>query len=124
MDEAAFRQLMQNRKTGGKSAKPRGPKETEIQSNIRDYLRMHGWFVIRHQQTLGSHKGLSDLTAIKGGQTVYVEVKTATGSQSQDQIQFQADIEAHGGLYVLARCIEDVQFMCDRRLERHVVGYR
>ena len=50
--------------------------ETVIQNQIRDLLRMDGWFVIRHQQGMGCHKGLSDLTAIKEGRTIYIEVKT------------------------------------------------
>jgi hypothetical protein len=98
----------------GKKGKPKGLKETEIQSAIRDFLRWRGWFVIRHQQSLGSHKGLSDLTAIKHGRTVYIEVKTPNGAQSEDQIGFQADIESHGGTYVVARCVEDVEFLCGR----------
>lgn len=108
MSEAEFAKLTQ----GTRAKKPSGPKETDIQNAIREYLRWHGWFVIRHQQTLGSHKGLSDLTAIKNGRTVYIEVKTPRGSQSEDQIQFQFDIESHGGTYVLARSVEDVKFLC------------
>ena len=65
----------------------------------------------RHQQGLGCHKGLSDLTAIKGGKTVYIEVKRPMGKQSEWQLDFQADIEAHGGLYVVSRSVEDVEFL-------------
>lgn len=83
--------------------------ETVIQNQIRDLLRMDGWFVIRHQQGMGCHKGLSDLTAIKEGRTIYIEVKTKYGKQSDWQIKFQHDIESHGGTYILARCIEDVE---------------
>lgn len=83
--------------------------ETVIQNQIRDLLRMDGWFVIRHQQGMGCHKGLSDLTAIKDGVTIYIEVKTKTGKQSDGQRQFQQDIENHGGTYILARRIEDVE---------------
>lgn len=83
--------------------------ETVIQNQIRDLLRMDGWFVIRHQQGMGCHKGLSDLTAIKDGVTIYIEVKTKTGKQSDWQRQFQKDIENHGGTYILARRIEDVE---------------
>lgn len=108
MSEQEFARL-KNQKKG---SKPKGPKEIDIQNAIRDYLRWNGWFVIRHQQTLGSHKGLSDLTAVKNGQTVYIEVKTPRGNQSQDQIDFQEDIESHGGLYILARDIADVKFLC------------
>lgn len=83
--------------------------ETVIQNQIRDLLRMDGWFVIRHQQGMGCHKGLSDLTAIKDGITIYIEVKTKTGKQSDWQRQFQKDVENHGGTYILARRIEDVE---------------
>lgn len=64
-------------------------KETTIQNRIRDFLSLNGWFVIRHQQSLGSLKGLSDLTAIKDGITVYIEVKTPRGVQSEYQKIFQ-----------------------------------
>ena len=106
MSEADFARLG---KAGAK--KPKGPTETDIQNAIREYLRWRGWFVIRHQQGLGCHKGLSDLTAIKNGRTVYIEVKRPKGTQSDDQLDFQADIEAHGGLYVVARSVEDVEFL-------------
>ena len=106
MSEADFARLAK-----GKQVKPKGPTETEIQNAIRDFLRWRGWFVIRHQQGLGCHKGLSDLTAIKGGKTVYIEVKKPKGKLSEWQLDFQADIEAHGGLYVVARSVEDVEFL-------------
>ena len=106
MSEADFARI-----SSGKKGKPKGTTETEIQNAIRDFLRWRGWFVIRHQQGLGCHKGLSDLTAIKNGQTVYIEVKRPKGTQSEWQLDFQADIEAHGGLYVVARSIEDVEFL-------------
>ena len=83
--------------------------ETIIQNQVRELLRMDGWYVIRHQQGLGSQPGLSDLTAIKDGKTIYVEIKTPKGYQSDRQKQFQHDIETHGGIYVLCRRVEDIQ---------------
>ena len=106
-----------NLTSGTKGKKPAGPKETEIQNAMRDYLRMFGWFVIRHQQGLGCHKGLSDLTAIKDGWTVYVEAKTGKGTLSDDQKEFRDDIIASGGTYVIGRCIEDVAFLCQDNVE-------
>ena len=106
MSEADFARM-----TKGMKSKPKGPTETDIQNAIREYLRWRGWFVIRHQQGLGCHKGLSDLTAIKNGRTVYIEVKAPKGKLSEWQLDFQADIEAHGGLYVVARSVEDVEFL-------------
>ena len=52
MSEADFARLAK-----GKKDKPKGPTETDIQNAIREYLRWRGWFVIRHQQGLGCHKG-------------------------------------------------------------------
>lgn len=90
------------------------PTETMILRSIRQYLQMHGWYVIRHHQGLGCHKGLSDLTAIRNGVTVYIEVKKRGGYQSTVQKKFQADVEDHGAKYILAKGIEDVKFLCDR----------
>lgn len=89
----------------GKKVNP----ETIIQNQVREALRFDGWFVIRHQQGLGCHPGLSDLTAIKDGRTIYIEIKTPRGYQSDRQKEFQHDIELHGGTYVLCRSLEDIQ---------------
>lgn len=83
--------------------------ETIIQNQVRELLRHDGWYVIRHQQGLGSHAGLSDLTAIKDGKTIYIEIKTPKGYLSDRQKQFQHEIESHGGVYVVCRKIEDIQ---------------
>lgn len=89
-------------------AKPNTQTENQIQSAIREYLHWKGWFVIRHQQGLGCHKGLSDLTAIKDGHVVWIEVKTPRGSQSDCQKEFEAKVIDHGGQYLLARSVDDV----------------
>lgn len=83
-------------------------RESDIQAAIRDYLRWTGWYVIRHHQTLGSHKGLSDLQAVKNGRTLYIEVKTPQGRLSKHQEAFRDAILAAGGEYIVARCLEDV----------------
>ena len=83
--------------------------ETEIQNQIRKFLRLKGWYVMRHQQSLGSLKGMSDLTAIKEGNTIYIEVKTPRGVQSKYQKEFQREIELHGGTYLLAKSVEDIR---------------
>lgn len=54
-------------------------------------------------------KGFPDLTALKGGKTIYIEVKTKTGKQSAYQVEFQKICEAHGGTYVLARSVDDIK---------------
>lgn len=83
--------------------------ENQIQSAIRDYLKWHDWYVIRNQQSLGSLKGLADLTAIKGGRVLWVEVKTPRGRQSVYQMDFEAAIKAHGGEYLLTDSVDGVE---------------
>ena len=116
LTEEEWEQYQKTHKKGKEKSKPfRLVPETiklsekEIQNQIRDFLRANGYFVIRHQQGLGSLKGLSDLTAIKNGNTLYIEVKTPKGVQSKYQKEFQEAIESHGGTYILARSIEDVK---------------
>lgn len=84
-------------------------KESEIQAQIKQYLQWRGWYVVKIHQSLGSHKGIADLYAIKGGRSVWIEVKTAKGKQSEHQREFEREITSHGGEYVVARGLEDVQ---------------
>ncbi len=89
--------------------------ESDVLNQVRDWLRIHGFFVCRIQQGLGAHKGISDLIAVKDGVTAFVEIKTARGRLSEHQEKFQAQIKMHGGVYIVARCIEDVQTLIDSK---------
>ena len=53
--------------------------------------------------------GAADLTGILGnGKRLEIECKTATGRQSEQQIAFGNMITKQGGIYVVARCVEDL----------------
>jgi len=83
-------------------------KETYIRRSISEALRRAGWDVTYHLQGVGCRKGFPDLTAMKEGQTVYIEVKTETGRQSDYQKEFERTCIAHGCKYILARSVKDV----------------
>jgi len=54
--------------------------------------------------------GQADLTGIlPDGRRLEIEVKAPDGRQSEDQKNYQRMIERFGGLYVLARSVEDVE---------------
>lgn len=89
----------------GKRTQP----ESLILQQVRDVLRLDGWDVTRHQQGLGSRRGFPDLTALKDGVTLYIEIKTQTGVQSAYQIEFEKICKAHGGTYILARSVDDIK---------------
>jgi len=85
-------------------------KESDIRKQIRDYLRLRGWLVLYFLQGLGCYPGLSDMAAIKNGKTIWIEIKRPGKSiQSNKQKAFQAQIESHGGQYIIATCIEDLE---------------
>lgn len=84
-------------------------KESEIQSQIRDYLRFNGWFCIKIHQSLGSYKGIADLYCLHDGKELWIEVKTSKGKLSEYQIKFRDDIGRNGGNYIVARSLEDVR---------------
>ena len=83
--------------------------ERDVMRLVRDYLGLRGWFVMRHQQGLGSLRGFPDLTALKDGLTIYVECKTPEGNLTADQCKFRRSCENYGGRYLVARGIEDLE---------------
>ena len=104
--------------------------ETKIQNRIMMDMSKKGYLVWRNQvglfKTIDGRtvnigiKGSSDLMAIKPtvitpemvGQTlavfVAVEVKTATGQQSEPQKKWQKAVEKLGVKYIIARCEDDI----------------
>lgn len=93
------------------------PTEKEIQNEIRRYLQIRGWYVIRIQQGMGAHKGLSDLIAVKDGRVVFAEIKTPRGRLSEYQREFERELAAHGGEYAVLRSVEDAM-----RLDKYGVS--
>ncbi len=110
--------------------------EKVVLDQVRQYLRALGWYVVRIQQGMGAHKGVSDLICVRDGHVVFVECKTAKGKQSEHQKTFQREIEQRGGEYRIARCLEDVVDMrvsnardmggtpCEHAFERSVCDTR
>jgi predicted RNA-binding protein YlxR (DUF448 family) len=83
--------------------------EKHIERAIKEWLQVYKWFVYKNHQSLGTKKGISDLTATKDGRTLWLEVKKEGGKQSQDQKDFERDIKAVGSEYYVVRSIEDVE---------------
>jgi hypothetical protein len=100
----------------------KGIKETDIQGSICDYLALKRYFFWRTNTTpifdsrrkaframpKYARKGVSDILLLKEGILHAIEVKTDKGMLSFDQKQFQDDVEAHGGIYLITHSIDDV----------------
>lgn len=84
--------------------------EKEAVKQLKKFWKANGWYVIRNQQNIGSHKGLADFTVIKNGVVIFVEVKSDKGRQSPAQKLFEKDIVKHGGYYCVCRSVDDFLF--------------
>lgn len=99
-------------------------KESQIQRVILDYLaakhilafRMNtGAMKIDDRFMLFGVAGMADILAFTSNQSyfntfpVWIEIKTATGKQSDLQKSFQKQVEEHGHTYIVARSIEDIE---------------
>ena len=94
--------------------------ETGIKKQIKDYLRLKGYFVFHILQGLGSYRGTPDLICIKDGIVLLIEVKTPTGKLSEYQKQFKSDWEARKGNYVVARNYEDVELCFNKIMSNSI----
>jgi hypothetical protein len=101
--------------------------ETQIQATICDYLAIRerqnmlmfwrqntgGIFDVKNQvrRALPKHakKGVPDIIVIKAGKFIGLEVKSATGKQSDDQKLFEARLVNNGGTYYVVRSLEEVK---------------
>jgi hypothetical protein len=54
---------------------------------------------------------------LRNGRFLGIEVKAARGNQSEQQRRFQARCEQMGGLYVLARSVDDAMTAVSKALE-------
>ena len=95
--------------------------EAQIQNEIivwyRNNYQMHGKgliFSVANEATYlnkkfkntGTMPGVSDLIVVTPNKTIFVELKTEKGSQSENQIKFQKAIENLNHKYYLIRSIE------------------
>lgn len=95
-----------------------GMKESEVQRQILDYLALK--HVFHYRNNSGAFKrddghfyrfgalGSPDVICVVDGQYVGIEVKQPKGRQSDHQKEFQKNLEAAGGKYILAYDLDAV----------------
>lgn len=96
-----------------------GKEETEIQNDIRVELSELGIVRRNNVGTFISPNGVpvkigipgeADLSLfMKGGKTVFIEVKTPTGRQSKKQKKFQKAVEKLGYEYKIMKSVDDAR---------------
>jgi hypothetical protein len=87
--------------------------ETALKGLVKEKLKEYKWFPRHIYQGKQSYKGVPDILATKDGKTVEIELKVGKNKQSEHQIKYQADLEAHGGTYLLIRDIDELERWLD-----------
>lgn len=83
--------------------------ESDIKNQVKDYLSLRGWFHFPLTAGMGSYKGIPDRIAIKNGRVLFLEIKKPVGwKQSDEQKDFQANVEREKGEYYLVKSLEDI----------------
>ena len=95
-------------------------KESQIQKGVINWLLYHKCFVWRNNtgsyETAAGHyvsygfKGSPDIVGmLPNGRFLGVEVKTVIGKQNKDQKIFEQRVKECGGIYIIARSIDDLE---------------
>ena len=107
---------------------PRQEKEVDVQRAILEWLEWKHIFHYRNNSgafvfpETATHKrrffkagvvGAPDIVCVVKGQYVGIECKASKGRQSENQKEFQRQLEAAGGRYVLAYSVDDVSAALD-----------
>jgi len=107
-------------------------KESEIQSQIIDYLQVlenkGKIFMQRVNNTAiydpvgkrwralakGTKKGFPDILVLKDGKCIGLEIKTNIGKQSKEQKEIEKEFKKHKAAYYVVRSLKEVIEIFDR----------
>lgn len=94
-------------------------KERIIERTIINYLRAKGFLVSKIRSTgrfvqgrmiplPEDERGVSDLIACYQGKYIAIEIKAGNGRQTEYQKAFESRVKESGGIYLIARSIQDI----------------
>ena len=84
------------------------PKEAEVTSDIRRFLKTMGIPHFKKLQGLGSPKGIADIIGCYKGRFLAIEVKRPGEKPTPDQQEFLDRYSSAGGICFVARSVDDV----------------
>lgn len=82
--------------------------EGAIKKEMRQWLSVNGIYYANVAGGAFAKPGDPDIIADVDGHFLAIEAKTKTGRQSEQQKVCQRQVEASGGMYIIARCLQDV----------------
>jgi len=91
--------------------------ESELKEDIKQYLKSIGAFWSMVKGGAHSKNGDPDMVVCIRGLFVGIEAKSWDGHQEPIQKMRQKQIERAGGIYILARSVEDVSRVLDKLIK-------
>ena len=85
--------------------------ETQLKSNVKEYLSIMNIFHYPILQGLGAYKGLPDMAIHRNGHVEYLEIKTPKGKLSVYQEMFQGQCHVDGIPYHVIRGLDDIMLV-------------
>ena len=82
--------------------------ETQLKSQVKDYLKIKGIFCYHLLQGVGSFRGLPDMVMHYEGDVHYLELKAPKGKLSPYQVRFQEQCQWDEVSYHVIRKVEDL----------------
>ena len=81
--------------------------ESTLTRKIVSYLESFGCLCIKYHASQFTPAGIPDLIVIRGGVTVWLEIKTATGRLSKIQVHRHLQMRRYGSLIATVRSPEE-----------------
>jgi len=90
-----------------------------VRGDMRVWLNPRGVGLFGNRRVTFGVPGQADICGLlHTGRMVQIEIKVGPDKQSNDQKNFQAMIERMGGLYILARSVEDVRAAIEEAMKK------
>jgi hypothetical protein len=79
-----------------------------LQNMVTEFLEWSHWFVFpnvegRSKSGRSTYAGITDLTAIKAGVTLWIEIKVNGDTLRESQEEFKFEVTTHGGHWIECR---------------------
>jgi hypothetical protein len=98
------------------------PLEKEVQAQIKQYLQLNGWLVLRLNSgaipaeykgkrrfiRFNDQPGCSDLLALKDGVAAFIECKRPGKKATAEQESFLEEVRKHGGIAFVADSLDSL----------------
>ena len=89
-------------------------KESQIQKECLDYLRLKGFFAWRQNnisirgRSFTGMRGLSDIVCLIPNKAVFIEVKQPSMRQTSEQKEFEKRVKELDHLYLLCHSLDEL----------------